>query len=173
MVWLFLLKVLGLNGLICTFFLSSPPPTVQAVPVWVIGCHPFISLWPSLPSSSSRHLTVISSRLSSMGSGAFSCFSPKLWNSLPPDTCNIFKSRLKACLFVYSLKVRQHLYCAQLFTKLAEHQFGNISSVSMHSFPKNSLPRHYRGWLSPKKQSHRRKLMRWRIEVRTRSSRIA
>jgi len=58
----------------------------------------------TLRSSSSIHLTVPRVRLVTMGSRAFSCSAPQLWNSLPPDLRNIdspshFKSKLKTHLF--------------------------------------------------------------------------
>ena len=54
--------------------------------------------------SSSILLSVPSARLSTMGSRAFCCSAPLLWNALPPDIRNIdtlplFKSRLKTHLF--------------------------------------------------------------------------
>uniref|UniRef100_A0A8C6Q775 Reverse transcriptase domain-containing protein n=1 Tax=Nothobranchius furzeri TaxID=105023 RepID=A0A8C6Q775_NOTFU len=59
----------------------------------------------SLRSSSSIHLSVPSFHLSTMGSRAFSCTAPKLWNSLPPLIKNInsfteFKKQLKTHLFM-------------------------------------------------------------------------
>ncbi|KAG1925393.1 hypothetical protein F2P79_025577 [Pimephales promelas] len=58
----------------------------------------------SLRSSSSFHLTVPPARLVTMGSRAFSCSAPQLWNSLPPDLRSVdsfplFKTRLKTHLF--------------------------------------------------------------------------
>ncbi|KAJ0023088.1 hypothetical protein NQD34_002987 [Periophthalmus magnuspinnatus] len=58
----------------------------------------------SLRSSSSLHLTVPPARLVTMGSRAFSCSAPLLWNSLPHDLRNThslphFKSKLKTHLF--------------------------------------------------------------------------
>uniref|UniRef100_A0A3P9LRF3 Reverse transcriptase domain-containing protein n=1 Tax=Oryzias latipes TaxID=8090 RepID=A0A3P9LRF3_ORYLA len=58
----------------------------------------------SLRSSSSIQFSVPSARLVTMGSRAFSCSAPRLWNSLPPDLCNTdtlsrFKSKLKTHLF--------------------------------------------------------------------------
>uniref|UniRef100_A0A669BMF3 Reverse transcriptase domain-containing protein n=1 Tax=Oreochromis niloticus TaxID=8128 RepID=A0A669BMF3_ORENI len=57
-----------------------------------------------LRSSSSLSLSVPSPHLVTMGSRAFSCSAPRLWNSLPPDLRNIstfslFKSQLKTHLF--------------------------------------------------------------------------
>ncbi|KAI3360888.1 hypothetical protein L3Q82_012901, partial [Scortum barcoo] len=57
-----------------------------------------------LRSSSSIHLTVPPARLSTMGSRAFSCSAPQLWNTLPPDLRNTdslptFMSKLKTHLF--------------------------------------------------------------------------
>lgn len=58
----------------------------------------------SLRSTSSINLIVPRVRLSTMGSRAFSCSAPRLWNSLPPDIKNLdsiscFQSHLKTHLF--------------------------------------------------------------------------
>ncbi|KAM9790323.1 uncharacterized protein ACBT44_018929 isoform 1-T2 [Syngnathus typhle] len=57
-----------------------------------------------LRSSNTSRLTVPKSKLKSFGDRAFSCTSPRLWNSLPQSVCDsptlpIFKSRLKTYLF--------------------------------------------------------------------------
>ncbi|XP_069050137.1 uncharacterized protein [Lepisosteus oculatus] len=58
----------------------------------------------NLRSSNSALLTVPQARLHCMGDRAFSCYAPKLWNSLPKDirespSLNSFKSRLKTFFF--------------------------------------------------------------------------
>ncbi len=58
----------------------------------------------SLRSSASVTLVVPSVRLTTVGSRAFSCIAPTIWNTLPQDIRNslslsIFKSRLKTLFF--------------------------------------------------------------------------
>ncbi len=75
---------------------SAPPYLYDLLHIYIPKC--------TLRSSSSVSLVVPSVRLATMGSRAFSCAAPNLWNSLPQsiresDCLTTFKSCLKTYLF--------------------------------------------------------------------------
>uniref|UniRef100_A0A3Q2PMX0 Laminin, alpha 3 n=1 Tax=Fundulus heteroclitus TaxID=8078 RepID=A0A3Q2PMX0_FUNHE len=102
--------------------------------------HPsvFLTRLTLVGSSSTSHLVVPSARLKTLGSRAFSCSAPTLWNSLPPDICNtgslpLFKSKLKTHMFKISIILRKKLLSLNLPVldrvneELANHQAENLN----------------------------------------------